>query len=124
MEDGELRLALGRDQVEAARTVADLEAELTGILDQQATVAPDDEHDAEGSTIGFERARVTALVAHARQVLGDLDQAQARMAAGTYGRCVACGGPIPALRLAARPTATTCVGCASPSGSGVGRRRP
>ena len=31
---------------------------------------------------------------------------------GSYGTCEACGGPIPAARLEARPTARTCVGCA------------
>jgi RNA polymerase-binding transcription factor DksA len=127
MLEQEARLRGDRD--EAARTVRDLEAELAGIVDQQVAVAPDDEHDAEGSTIGFERARVTALLAHARQVLADLDQAQARMAAGSYGLCDGCGGAIPDERLVARPTASTCVRCAAraagPGGDrGLGRGRP
>jgi RNA polymerase-binding transcription factor DksA len=89
------------------------------------SVVPDDEHDAEGSTIGFERARVTALLAAARRSLVELDAAGARLAAGTYGRCLACGRPIPEARLAARPTADTCVACARLAGSDEGiRRRP
>lgn len=111
---------LRRERAEAARSVADLEAELAGIVDQQVAVAPDDEHDAEGSTIGFERARVTALLAHARRVLADVDLAQARVAAGTYGRCATCGRPIPDERLRARPTATTCIGCAGMAPPGLG----
>ncbi len=112
---------LGPLRLDAQRTVADLEAELAGIVDQQVAVAPDDEHDAEGSTIGFERARVLALLAHARGVVDDLDRAQERSAAGTYGRCATCGEQIPAERLAARPTAVTCVGC-GPAAPGLGRR--
>lgn len=115
---------LWRERIDAARTVADLEAELAGIVEQQVEVAPDDEHDAEGSTIGFERARVTALLGHARRVLADLETAQRRMVAGDYGRCTGCGQPIPEERLAAMPTATTCVGCASGGDRGVGGRRP
>lgn len=110
-----------REHLEAARTVDDLEDELAGIVEQQRAVAPDDEHDAEGSTIGFERARVAALLAHAREVVADLEQAQARLAAGTYGRCSACGEPIAEERLAARPTARRCVGCTS-APSGLRRR--
>ena len=33
------------------------------------------------------------------------------MAAGTYGRCAVCGGPIEELRLAALPEAETCLRC-------------
>jgi len=118
--------SLLRHRAEGARVVDDLEAELAGIIDQQAAVAPDDEHDAEGSTIGFERARVTALLAHARRELAELDAAQARMAGGTYGRCAACGSPIPGERMAARPTAATCVGCVPPrcGDGGIRGRRP
>ena len=35
-----------------------------------------------------------------------------RLEAGTYGRCVRCGQEIGAARLAALPSATTCVDCA------------
>lgn len=37
--------------------------------------------------------------------------ALARIAAGTYGVCANCGCTIPAARMAAMPTATTCVNC-------------
>lgn len=73
----------------------------------------DDEHDPEGTTIAFERSQ---LDAHLRRVEGDLaelDAARERLAQGRYGRCERCGGPIPLDRLAARPTARTCVSCPS-----------
>jgi DnaK suppressor protein len=48
------------------------------------------------------RAEATAI----RSALG-------RLEAGTYGRCVKCGHEIGAARLAALPSATSCVACAS-----------
>ena len=45
--------------------------------------------------------------------MAGIDRNIANLAAGTYGRCESCGRPIGAERLAARPTATTCVDCAS-----------
>ncbi len=35
-----------------------------------------------------------------------------RLEAGTYGVCATCGAAIAGVRLAAMPSATTCVGCA------------
>jgi len=97
--------------MEAAR-VDDLERELAAIA--ESTVAgPDDEHDAEGSTVGYERARVGALLDQARRRLAAIDGAIARAKNGQYGRCDACGEPIGVERLQALPTATRCVRCAS-----------
>jgi DnaK suppressor protein len=73
----------------------------------------DDEHDPEGATVAFERQHVAALLAQARDQLTRVDAALARLADGSYGRCEHCGQPIAPERLAARPTATTCIGCAS-----------
>ena len=75
-------------------------------------MADDDEHDPEGQTIAFERQQVAALLRGALAHLCDLDRAVARIAAGTYGSCVGCGGPIHPERLAARPATGTCVTCA------------
>ncbi len=43
--------------------------------------------------------------------LRDIDFALQRLAEGTYGACVDCEGPIPAIRLRAIPWATRCVSC-------------
>jgi DnaK suppressor protein len=93
--------------------VADLREELDGIITAQEADPPDDEHDVEGSSVGFERARVTALLEHASARLAALDEAAARQAAGTFGVCEVCGGPIGEERLAAIPEATRCVRCAA-----------
>jgi DnaK suppressor protein len=73
---------------------------------------PDDEHDPEGSTVGFERALVIDLLGQAETDVSALDAALARLEAGTYGRCATCGGDIAGERLAAQPTTEECVACA------------
>ena len=49
-----------------------------------------------------------ALLATAERTLDDVDQALARLDAGTYATCEACGATITEERLAALPTARTC----------------
>jgi DnaK suppressor protein len=96
----------------AAVAVEDLAGELAAI--GEATAAgPDDEHDAEGSTIGLERARVTALLEQARAQAGEVAAALERLRAGDYGRCARCGGTIGAERLEVLPAARHCVRCAA-----------
>jgi DnaK suppressor protein len=97
--------------------LAELTREFDGIVAVSELEANDDEHDPEGATIGFERAQVSALITDARRQLDEVDAALARVAAGTYGVCEVCFGPIGPERLAARPTATRCITCAS-RGSG------
>ena len=97
----------------AARLVDDLRRELEGIFEAQQADPPDDEHDVEGSSVGFERARITALLASAEANLASLAQARERAATGEYGRCESCGTDIPAERLEAVPGATMCVRCAA-----------
>ena len=43
--------------------------------------------------------------------LGEVEEALGRIDAGTYGRCVDCGGEIPPKRLAALPASARCVEC-------------
>jgi RNA polymerase-binding transcription factor DksA len=90
-----------------------MSAELEGIISASAGSNADDEHDPEGSTLAYERARVAALLAEAQDALGDLDRALARLDAGTYFDCERCGSPIAPERLEARPGTRTCIRCAS-----------
>jgi len=90
-----------------------LAGELDDIVTASAGSNIDDEHDPEGSTIAFERAQIATLLREARAYLRELDRASARLEAGGYWACERCGGPIAEERLAARPAARTCVGCAN-----------
>jgi RNA polymerase-binding transcription factor DksA len=112
-------LAAERRQVLAQ--LADLTSELDAIVEVAAMAPPDDEHDPEGATVGFERARVIALSDRARAHLADLDRAGERMRDGTFGVCQTCGRPIPVERLRAKPTAASCVVCAGAAPSPLRR---
>ena len=92
---------------------AELLHDLDSVVEGSRDVATDDEHDPEGATIAYERARTTALVDQARAHLAEVDAALGRLAEGSYGRCVVCGTAISPERLEARPAATTCIRCAS-----------
>jgi RNA polymerase-binding transcription factor len=93
-----------------ARIVA-LTAELDDIVAATADANVDDEHDPEGSTIAFERARVSTLLSQGRAYLEELELARHRVEDGTYGICERCGSAIPPERLRARPVARTCIQC-------------
>lgn len=114
---GEL-LAAAREMLAAERAstlerLAGLEREFSGIVESAGSANTDDEHDPEGATIAFERQHLAALVSQARDHLAEIDSALRRLDDGSYGVCETCGQPVGAERLAARPTAATCVRCAS-----------
>jgi DnaK suppressor protein len=108
------RIAAAR--AEATARSAALAAQVEGLAEQQALTTHDDEHDPEGVTIGFERAQLLGLLAGAREEVAALDRAASRLVAGTYGRCLGCGSPIPDPRLEALPAVEMCLAC-------VGRSR-
>jgi len=91
--------------------LAALTSDFDGIV-AAAGGAADDEHDPDGTT-AYERQHVAALIEATRARLAEVDGALARLAAGSYGICARCGHEIAAGRLAARPAATTCIGCAA-----------
>jgi DnaK suppressor protein len=100
-----------RQQTEAQVTA--LDGDLRGLFEASRASNADDEHDPEGATIAFERAQLTAVLDAARRRLAELDVALRRVEDGSYGVCERCLRPIPAERLVARPSARTCVACAS-----------
>ena len=100
---------------ERAAALAQIEAltrEFDGVVAASKASNADDEHDPEGATIAFERQQVVALLDQARRRLDDVEAALARRAEGSYGSCATCGRPIAPERLAARPSARTCIACA------------
>ena len=73
LESIEARLGAERDRTDAL--IIDLKLELAAIAESTAA-GPDDEHDAEGSTVAYERARVQALLALAERRAGQLEEAR------------------------------------------------
>ena len=109
----EARTRLTAERVAAASRIAALQRDVDDIVESAKGGATDDEHDAEGATIAFERAQAMALLEETRLQVSTLDEALVRVDAGSYGTCESCGNPIAAERLAARPAATRCITCAS-----------
>ena len=66
---------------------------------------------AAAATQVFEQQRDLALRDRANQHLELVDAALARLDAGTFGRCLRCGQPIPDGRLEALPWAAHCIDC-------------
>jgi DnaK suppressor protein len=66
---------------------------------------------AAAATHVFEQQRDLALRDHDRQLLAAVEEALARVEAGTYGTCTSCGNPIGAERLEALPSAALCIEC-------------
>lgn len=110
-----------RDRLLALRARADervhaTAAALDELMHDRADSNDDDEHDPEGVTLSSEWSRLTGLADAAASELRQVDDALARVDAGTYGLCANCGRPIPAARLEARPFAEYCVACAEKLG--------
>ena len=104
---------LAAAEADNAAQLRDLERLHEDVVAASRDSNADDEHDPEGATIAFERQQVVALLQQARRTREEIAQARALLDDGGYGRCEGCGGDIGAERLEARPTARTCIGCAS-----------
>lgn len=70
-----------------------------------------DNHPADIGDELFERSKDLALRDNARLLLQQVEEAEQRIAAGTYGTCTLCGRTIAAERLQAIPWADTCMAC-------------
>jgi RNA polymerase-binding transcription factor len=76
----------------------------------------------DGTTYAVERMTDAYQARTIYATVTEIDQALERLDEGTYGRCIACGVPIPSERLLALPWAALCVPCsAKPSKSRVVR---
>jgi len=113
MEESAVRALLDAARHTALARIGAMASEFDEIVAGAAGSNADDEHDPEGATIAFERARTGALLLEARASLADVDRALARLDDGSYWTCEHCGAPIAAERLAARPATRTCIGCAT-----------
>lgn len=110
--DPDPRSVLVRLRADAEARIAAASATLDELTHDREGSNDDDEHDPEGVTLSSEWSRLTGLARAAASELRQVDDAIARVDAGTYGVCAACGREIPAARLEVRPFATHCVSCA------------
>lgn len=110
------RALLARLRANAAARVAATAAALDELVHDREGANDDDEHDPEGVTLSSEWSRLSGLAEAAASELRQVDEALARLDAGTYGLCAGCGQPIPTGRLEVRPFAMHCVACAEKLG--------
>lgn len=68
-----------------------------------------DNHMADNASATYERELDASFEEGAKHTLDEIDAALARIEAGAYGTCGACGKPIGAERLSAIPWARLCI---------------
>ena len=68
-----------------------------------------DQHPADIGTETFERDKDMSILYNVEAELSDIERALRRLDDGVYGRCEACGRPIGAARLQARPMTRFCI---------------
>ncbi len=68
-------------------------------------------HPGDQGTELFERGKDEALTANVDAQLAQIDDALAKIEAGTYGTCDRCGKPIAEARLEALPFVSLCISC-------------
>jgi RNA polymerase-binding transcription factor DksA len=107
--------AVALERIAARRTL--VEERLAAVEGRLADVRvarsewTDEEHDPEGFALTFEWQQAEGASTAHQAELAELDAAEARVAAGTYGVCTVCGSAIPDAQLELRPARTTCVAC-------------
>jgi RNA polymerase-binding transcription factor DksA len=116
-----VEVAVKTDQVRRrlTRERARLERVLQGLQDERGPDGKDwgtmvelsavDQHPADLGSENFERDKGMSILYNVEAELADVDRALRRISEGVYGRCEACGSPIGAARLEARPAARFCI---------------
>jgi RNA polymerase-binding transcription factor DksA len=100
-------------QERTARQIASLEAVVAAIVEGSELTSTDDEHDPEGATIAYERAQATALLRQAHADSDALAVTRQQLEQGQHVICSICGRDIDLQRVAALPTTTCCIRCAT-----------
>lgn len=108
-EVAEVRAELLDEVERMEQTIADAEAELSGLLREGSDGAGRDPADVGSSN--FERDQEMSLAHNSREMLEQVKLALHLFDHGDYGYCESCGQPIGKGRLQAFPRATMCVAC-------------
>ena len=101
----EMRRRLAQARRDILATVATTDEELATLEAHQPGSPGEDVVSETASAI------LSRLEGREKHELDEIDAAQARLAAGTYGTCEGCRHPIPLERLRAVPIARYCVAC-------------
>lgn len=106
-----------RDAVaaELAAKRAELEAELAELTagTPEASGISFGKRVGEGTALAVERLSQVAAHDRLQAMLAEVRRAEEKLAAGSYGRCDACGNEIAPARLEALPWAVRCVSCSA-----------
>ncbi len=97
-----------------ARCLDDLRAEIAEAFDQRDI---SDLFDDDEPVVDTDAERCLMLAERADLTLHGIEDALARVAAGSYGYCVDCGERIPLDRLRGLPATPACIGCSRRRGS-------
>jgi DnaK suppressor protein len=111
--DAEVALREAREA--AVALVESLRREHEDITNSGQDTNTDDEHDPDGTTVAYEKAKTNALLEQAEANVAEIDAALERLADGSYGRCQSCEQAIGVARLEALPMTPICVSCAAAS---------
>jgi DnaK suppressor protein len=103
----DLRAELESDRAQLQRQIDRLEREFA----EESSTRPSSDDEVDTGSATSERERTMSLSRHARGQLALIDEALARMDAGSYGLCTSCGEPIHPDRLEARPQSVQCLRC-------------
>ena len=108
------RLEAEKSRLEELIDEYERELEVARLTESSSDRSPDP-GNAEASSMKMEYAKELSIEQNTADLLGKVDHALERVAAGEYGICESCGKPIPIERLDVLPYSTLCVDCASKS---------
>jgi RNA polymerase-binding protein DksA len=106
-------VALLQERERIEKAIEHLREDHPGRIDEEVEeiAATDDNHLAETATVTLDREIDYTLEENSTQVLLEIDEALARIDAGSYGTCTRCAGEIPQGRLDVKPWASLCIDC-------------
>lgn len=106
-----LRAQLEEDRARLEAEIAALDHEERSSQSEASGENAYRDHMADQGTATFEREMDMTFEENDRDALDRVNDAIARIDAGTYGTCGRCGAEIPAARLEAVPAASLCIQC-------------
>ncbi len=107
----EFRSVLLEERQRTVNAIEYLHTETEGAIEDNEEEIPSGNHPADLAGPTLDREIDYTLGENSEQVLREIDEALARIDAGTFGTCDRCGRPIAEARLEAMPYATKCIDC-------------